>query len=563
MSNKTGKGSILFKLLIVIFAVGLIAVILIPGEIWKQEANEKTTAQNNISGIYEALRFYHRITNKYTTNPQEILSVVRSDSSILLQQKVVNHTRQLTKLIDSYLDDKYVSSMIKIYQNIDNIISDLEENRYNFETVGEYFKNESEAVSTELRNFKMSVHFEKFAKATAYIDSLMELRRDLSDFSLQAGAAKSSSITDTLKVIIKEIDVVVLKSAWQPISTRSDEFIIRMRRSEELSGLSSVGDRVKDFKEKIGESFNEIDALNLKENIASINKINDELLNLYEVFLRDFIATSKPALYKLSVSDSLVIHLTEENFYSPVTGEMYKILLLEDSTAIKIESPVLVAELSNSVKPITEEINDLPILPAFNALFDTLQQIKNKAQDTRKILRKNTDIFIKFKEIEEIVGKFSSEMFLGSSYHDFDSFVKVIPLEVSYSEIQSQLKNAFIAGELFYDAYEKQSFGKLDSLQKDIKVKMEEFNGLLDEVKRLPEEVKKYDSEFIKLDQLVTDIKNLKVLDQLEKINQNLEEALIFAAEGSDRRVYGIFSKQIKNMGYIYKDKKSWEEEEK
>lgn len=562
MSDKSGKGSILYKLLILVFAAGLIAVILIPGEIWKQEAYEKTTAQNNISSIYEALRFYHRITNKYTTDPQEILSVVRSDSSILLQQKVVNHTRQLTKLIDAYLADKYISSLIEIYENIDFVILDLEENRYNFETVGDYFINESEAILTDLRNLKMSIQFEKFVKATAYIDSLMDLRRDLSDFSLQAGALKAAAITDTLKDLIQEVDISDMKSDWQPISQRSDEFITKMRRSEELSEISSVGDRVKDFREKIVSAFDQINTLNVQENIANVNKLSDELYNLYEVFLRDFIATSKPALYKLSVSDSLVIHLTEENFYSPVTGEMYKIILLEDSSSIKVESPVLVDELSNKVKPIVDEINDLPVLPAFNSLFDSLEQIKNKAQDTRKALRKNTDIFIKFKEIEEIIGKFS-DIYIGSAYNDFKNFVTVIPTEESYSGIKFQIENAFNGGRLFYDAYQKQDFGKLDSLQKDLKIAMEEFNGLLDEVKRLPKEIQKYDTEFKILDQLVAQIKSLNVLSELERINQDLEKALVFAAEGSDQRVYGLFSKQIKNMGYIYKDKKSWEEEEK
>ena len=562
MSNKSGKGSILFKLLIVLFAAGLIAVIIIPGEIWKEEALEKKTAENNMASIYEGLRFYHRVTNTYTTNPQDVLSVVRGDSSILLQQKVVNYTEQLTKLIDAYINDKYISSLMSIYENIDYIIADLDENRYHFEAVDEYFKNEAEAIATEFRNLKMSVQYEKFVIATSYIDSLTELRRDLSDFSLQAGAVKAAAITDTLKSLIQEVNINGLRSNWQPISQRSDEFITRVRRSEKLSELTSVGDRVKDFREKIIASFDQISALNVQDNITNVNIICDELHNLYETFLRDFIVTSKPALYRLSLSDSLVFNLSEDNFYSPVTGEIYKIILLDDSSSVKVESPILVAELTERVKPIVAEINSLPILPAFNALFDSMQQIQNKAQDARKALRRNTDIFIKFKEIEEIVTKFS-EIYIGTAYQDINNFVTKTPKEESYSEIQSQIKNAFIGCELFIDAYQKQDFGKLDSLQKDLKTAMEDFNGLLDEIKRLPEDVRKYDTEFSMLDQQVAQIKSLSVLSELKKINEDMGTALVFAAEGTDQREYGIFYKQIKNLGYIYKDKKSWEEEEK
>ena len=560
MSDKSGKGSILFKLLIIIFAAGLVAVILIPGQIWKQESNEKMISENNMSSIYEALRFYHRITNKYTTDPKEILSVVRGDSSILLQQKVVNHTEQLTSLIDGYLKNKYVASLIGIYDNVDLIISDLNENKFHFETVGEYFKNESEAIVMDLSKFKASVPYEQFQNAAVFIDSLTELRRDLSDYSLQAGSSKATAITDTLRTLLKNVDIKDLQLAWQPVSQRLDEFITRMRRSDELSALTSVGDRVKDFKEKVSSSFERLNTINIDENISFCTKLNEELKNLYDVFLRDFIATSKPALYKLSIADSLIIHLTEENFSSPVTGEMYKIIISDDSSSIRVESPVLVSEIKEKIAPIAKEIKTLPNMPIFDAFFDTLQSIKNKAEFTRKAIKRNTDIFIKYKEIEEVVGKFS-DISVGTAYLNLKKFATQAPNEESYSLIKDQLESAFDGGRIFYQAYNENIFGNLDSLQRDLKNKMEEFNSLIDEVKRLPEEVKKYDVEFAEIDNLIEQMKKTNIAPQMNKINQEMEKTLVFVAEGFEKSVYLIFNKKIKNLGFIYKDKKSWEEE--
>ena len=560
MSDKSGKGSILFKLLIIIFAAGLVAVILIPGQIWKQESNEKMISENNMSSIYEALRFYHRITNKYTTDPKEILSVVRGDSSILLQQKVVNHTEQLTSLIDGYLKNKYVASLIGIYDNVDLIISDLNENKFHFETVGEYFKNESEAIVMDLSKFKASVPYEQFQNAAVFIDSLTELRRDLSDYSLQAGSSKATAITDTLRTLLKNVDIKDLQLAWQPVSQRLDEFITRMRRSDELTALTSVGDRVKDFKEKVSSSFERLNTINIDENISFCTKLNEELKNLYDVFLRDFIATSKPALYKLSIADSLIIHLTEENFSSPVTGEMYKIIISDDSSSIRVESPVLVSEIKEKIAPIAKEINTLPNMPIFDAFFDTLQSIKNKAEFTRKAIKRNTDIFIKYKEIEEVVGKFS-DISVGTAYLNLKKFATQAPNEESYSLIKDQLESAFDGGRIFYQAYNENIFGNLDSLQRDLKNKMEEFNSLIDEVKRLPEEVKKYDVEFAEIDNLIEQMKKTNIAPQMNKINQEMEKTLVFVAEGFEKSVYLIFNKKIKNLGFIYKDKKSWEEE--
>jgi len=90
MAKNDGKGSILLKLLIVLLAVVLIAVIIIPAQIWEQETNEIEVAHGNMTSIYEAERFYHRLNKSFTTDPAELLMVVRQDSSLQQLQEVVN-----------------------------------------------------------------------------------------------------------------------------------------------------------------------------------------------------------------------------------------------------------------------------------------------------------------------------------------------------------------------------------------------------------------------------------------------------------------------------------------
>jgi hypothetical protein len=52
------------------------------------------------------------------------------------------------------------------------------------------------------------------------------------------------------------------------------------------------------------------------------------------------------------------------------------------------------------------------------------------------------------------------------------------------------------------------------------------------------------------------------MLNKMKKIEENLGNIFLFASEGKNIKIYGIFNKQIENQGYIYKDSKSWEEEE-
>ena len=90
MSKSEGKGSILLKLAILILVIVLFFVIIIPGGIWDQEDLEKATAQANIMSVYEGERFFHRIYNKFTSDPDEIIKTIKQDSAILIQKKVVD-----------------------------------------------------------------------------------------------------------------------------------------------------------------------------------------------------------------------------------------------------------------------------------------------------------------------------------------------------------------------------------------------------------------------------------------------------------------------------------------
>lgn len=559
MSKDSWKGSIILKLLIVVLSIVLIAVILIPGKVWDQEEAEQKTEHYNIISIYEALRFYHRNTQSFTTSPAEILKVVRSDSSILIQQKVVNYTQQLTSLIDSYLEIIFIESIIEIDQNIDRIIEDIENNRRNF-NIDENIKNEAEDLQLKLKELNYALDYSKYVASTGYLDTLIQLRRDLTDYSLQSGASRSSEILNQLESLLNQINLSGFENSWIPLSTRLNSFTSAVRRSEELSKVTSFGDRAKDFTENVNDAFKKIKTTNIQQDLVKANQLNKQMQDLYATFLKDFIVTSKLALYRLSEADSLVIHLTESNFYSPITNEMYKIIITEDTSAAKVESPVLLKELKEVVNPITEKINDLPTSAAFQDYFEMLESIKNKAFESRKALRKNTDVFIKYKEIEEIINRFA-DISVTMANKDLDNFKLRVPKSESYSNIETYTENALNGVRIFKQAFEQQIFGNLDTLQKELFKAMDEFNTLLSGVGRLPAEAKKFENEAEQLKQLESRLKGLSVIPQLSNLEKDLGAALEFMAEGKEVMVFGLFKKKVKNMGYIFKDTKSWEEE--
>lgn len=557
MAKNEGRGSILLKLLIAVLVFVLIVVITIPAKIWDTETQEKITARGNMTSIYEAENFYHRLNKTYTSDPAELLKVVRQDSSLSRLQQVVDYTNELSDLMDRYKKIPLIKHIAVISENIDRIREDLEANRRNFKII-EDIKNEAEDIKIQISIINSSNQFFNYVVTRSYLDSLTQLRRDMSDFSLQSGASKAKVFTDTLQNVLGDVNINGLAAAWTPLSKRIAVFIKDVNSSE-LVNITSVGDRIKDFRQNIDNAFNALSDVNRSQDIQAAAEINKNVGDRYEAYLSDFLITSKRALYKLSDADSMVLHLTENNFYCPVSGDQVKILIAPDSSSVKIESPVLLSELKSRMTPVAEQVQGLSSLAALQAYSDTLNSIKEKAYTIRKRLRKNTDIFIKFKEIEEIVNKFS-EISIYSAQKALTELAQNTSASESYSMLQGYTENGLDGIRIFKQAYEKQMFGNLDSLHKNMNVAMAEFDTLLTTVRRLPKDIVNFEQDVVNLDQLLATVKNAQD-PNLADIENGLGEIYLFASEGITVKQYGVFNKKNVNFGYIHRGTKSWEDE--
>ena len=556
MADNKGRGSILLKILIVVLAIVLIAVITIPAQLWEEETFELNTARANMTSIYEAERFYFRMNNSYTAEPGELLTVVRQDSTLQQQQEVVNNTNVLAALIDGYTSVPFVKSIRAISENIFRIEEDLEVNKRNFR-IYEDIKNETDDLKMHLASLNSSDQNINYVIAHSYIDSLVQLRRDMSDYSLQSCASKAKVYVDSLQSVIDKIDVDGFNQEWTPVSERVATLVRNINKTD-LVNQTSVSDRIKDFNIEINKNFEKI-SNNMAQDFARTSELSQEINDKYQAFLGNFLITSKPALYRLADSDSMVLHLTEENFYCPVSGSQLKILFSEDSSSVRIESPVLLTELRDKINPVAEEVKNLNAITAFNTYADTLKSIMEKAYTIRRALRKNTDIFIKYKEMEEIAGRFN-DISVFSAKNDLNKLVEKTPVSESYGELKSLSETSLTGIRIFEQAYEENFFGNLDSLHKDFTVSMAEFDELLLKVRRLPKSIVLFEQDVELFNQLLADIKTQND-PNLASIERQLGEIYLFASEGSSESRYGVFNKKIVNFGFIDRGLKSWEEE--
>ena len=66
MSDRYGKGNIIFKLLIIVLAAALIWSIYYPKKLWEEEAKNVLAGHIQIQNVYNANLMYQRTTGVFT-----------------------------------------------------------------------------------------------------------------------------------------------------------------------------------------------------------------------------------------------------------------------------------------------------------------------------------------------------------------------------------------------------------------------------------------------------------------------------------------------------------------
>jgi len=101
--NINPKGSAIYKILIVLLAAGLVASILYPKHLWKQEELRTQRSRNNMEHILYAELVYLTQTNTYTDTLEKVVQIIESDTTGKLLRSFVNNDSVLAAQIIEHL----------------------------------------------------------------------------------------------------------------------------------------------------------------------------------------------------------------------------------------------------------------------------------------------------------------------------------------------------------------------------------------------------------------------------------------------------------------------------
>lgn len=564
MASQHAKGSIILKLAIVFMAIVLVLVITIPGDIWQNEVEAQKECRHNMVSLYEAHAYYYRLKKHYAYDMNDLILTIQNDSSLMKRQKIVDHTTRLKNAMEGYLNSTLVSNLNKISSNVKNIIDDLDQNERYFRSQEQEILDKNIFATGEEMKLKLSSlrgNFENYRLAILALDSLWQLRRDLSDFSLQASARRAGELATSVNTYLPGINFESIGDVWAPISRELTAFLNVVNSVQILKNKTTIADRVADFQ---GEVDNGLSAVLAKSRGTEIQETQDKLADInavYQEFLSDFLLTNNFAQFALTESDSLLINLNDNNFYAPFERKPY-IVSLGDSMDIRVEDPTLLDKLKDMTMTDVNKVKNLPFMQPMLSYAQTLDSIKTYYMMVKQNFRRNIDITIKTKELDDVIPRLK-DVAVFEAYGHFQNLVDRIPVTDSYSEIKDNIAKSLIATGSFIQVYEGQFFGKLDTLHIEMINQLEDFNRILASVRN---NTFSFNWAIDQLNQHLSQIKSVQgsaVLPALHTIEDDLKDLYVFASEGDVRTVYGIFRSSIINHGKVYGKTaiRSWEEE--
>jgi hypothetical protein len=555
MASLDGKGSIILKSVIILLIVAMVIVIILPGKIWQKEDMVRDSSRGNMSTLFEAHQYYFGLKGSYTNNEEELILTVQNDSALLKRQIVVNHTDRLKKAIEKFLLDPAIVNLYAISSNLKNIEDDLNLNKRFFRTIEE-IDQEAEELKMQISSLRSGIQFAKYVLVATDLDSMWQLRRDIPDYSLQSAARLASSFSSDISRDLPTVDFRAMNQIWQPLSSRISELMSDVEDSR-LKSLTSVSDRVADFQRDASDGFS---FFQTNRTETSYSVASEDLASVYQEFLSDFLITEEYAQHTLSETDSLLININERSFYTPRARLQY-IFSKDGAAGIRVEDPTLLNELKSMTENSVNKLKQLAIIPAFENYQNEIDSLRGFYPEIKAKYRRNIEITIKTKEIEAVLEQIPTSAAY-EAYLKTKSFVDVVPQSDSYSEIKDKIESTLISVGAFKQIYGDSFFGNLDTVHVELINELNQFNDLLSTIRRNNFSL---DYHIEKLNSALSQIKSVpkeSVLPTFQQVEEDLTTTYIFASEGREESVYGLFATRIINYGKIYgpTGQKSWEE---
>ncbi|GAB4370289.1 MAG: hypothetical protein Kow0042_12460 [Calditrichia bacterium] len=563
MAERSPKGSIILEIMIILAALLLLAILLVPNKIWEEEERVTQQCRSNMVAMYEAQKFYYRTNGIYTDSLYKVLAFVQSDSGLQERQSIVSLTRSLLQVIDNILSINSIAQISNLSKAANEITGDLIGNERYFRKYEDLHRS-GEEINRDMIQFDSSLTFPNFCRAKLFVDSLRNLRDKISDYPLQNGILHGLEYVDSIKTYFPLIELDQVNEFWSAEYSKIFDFISDIRKTD-IVKVSSVADRLKKFIDRINTSLKNIENTPLAEDENELLSQAQNLKELHQKFIAPefFILTKRYGLTSLNETDSILIHLTQNQFTCPDNNQTYLI----DTTGrgrLVVECPNLLDKFHQRFMENVDPIRDLPLFTQIDKLDSVFAQTRAVLNENRKVVRRNTDALLAVKELLAEMDGISS-VFFYKYVHEIKDFIDLLNQEKKLSVLKPRIEEILNPMDTLATRMETGNLNDLTEKLQYFQEKLQQLDSLAATLRlssRLRSQLQSGAEAFAPAFDVVEEIKqgfSASYAEALRGASDKLEQNLLQALEGEKETMYVIFSKKHINHGYILNGEKSWE----
>lgn len=567
------RGSIIFKILIVVFIAVLWQVIYIPGKIWKEENSLEKIGRQNMNAIYEAQNYYYNKTKKFVPadSLEKLLSFINADSSLQQKRQIGELTHILTDSIDRVLEIPVLSNIVPISESISEMNGDLDFNTRYFEKYPEIL-NAKNDIKADLRKFDGTIDFPNFCAARTFVDSLKLLKDRINEYSLQNSTLLVQRYIDSLAVYLPKIELAQVQGYWKSTYDKVNQFIKAVNKTD-IASVSSVGTRLNKFIDRANTGMAGLQKTDLNANLQMLNRQRQAVAGVHEHFIKDyFLLTQKRGILQLNEVDSVLVKFNESNFYSPDTLDgksRYLVHYTPGKNNIIVESPNLLNRFQNELKTATAPVQNLGIFPALTRLDTSLSNLGDhldKVKTDQRLSRYSTELLLNIKEMTAELKDLSSVRFFRYA-HGLKTFIDTIETERRFSALKPLIEDIRNPMDTLAVRLENRNIADLEKRMDYFAGKIGKLDSMIANNNKIPANVRRainFTADFENAKgNILNDLKSAMNPADGEKLRQAgvaIDKSTDVILNGYHEPVYGIFfSKKHKNHGYIENGQKSWE----
>jgi hypothetical protein len=565
MAVKGFKGSIILEILIILMALLLVAVIIVPNQIWETEDRITSECRHNMNSLYEAERFYYQKNNVYTDSLSKVLNFIQADSGLNRRQTLVSLTNSFTKVLNNILLIPSIENISIISQGASEITQDLKGNERYFRKY-EDIDSSSKQIVRELSRLDSSANLPNFSRTKLFVDSLRDLKESVSDHSLQVAILRAINSVDSLTLYYPKIEKITFEEFWQEEHTKISAFINRIRTTD-ISQVSTVPERLKKFIDQINTNVQLLKISNAQNDLEKMEVERQNLTELHQKFLSPeyFMLTKRYSLTKLNETDSILINLSQNNFTCPDAKTVYII----DSTnnRLTVECPNLLGTFHEWFMKDIEPIKNRPLYGQMDSVKAMINRTKVVLDENRGLLRRYTEILLMIKELSVEMDQMDDITFY-RYVTTTQGFITLIDNQKRLSILKPSIEDMLNPLDTLSVRITNRNVSDLENQLHYFQGKLEILDSTVNAM-RLPASIRRRVvsnvEPFKPVFAIVTEMKNSfdpAYGEAYSEVSDKLEKDLLHALEGISKPVDVIFKEVHINHGYIFNGEKSWEQEE-